>query len=257
MKKFFALLMTALIIISCTACKPDTQNTDGTTDVHTHTQETEGMTSQESSDNQTSAQGTTSTQSDTVQSEQNTQAHSSQSEQNTENNLYRGTINGNTYKSSATGLTFTKPDGWNYLSDEELANKINVDVKELADNIFPTTADRVPAVYDMWATDPETGVNISVAYENMYVTASVAMTTDEYMEMLEGAFQNTQGTTLLEKSTVKLSGQTYKKAIFKTETSSTSTRSIYYLKGMGKFMNIVLVTVPSGVSSPDVEKLFG
>lgn len=258
MKKSLALLLTALIIISCTACAPDTDDIEGTAvHTHSHTQEVTNDTSaRENTDSQASAQEFTQTQTDASQPEQATQTEAENPQQSTENNLYRGTISGNTYKSSTTGLTFTKPTGWTFLSDEELAGKIGADVKELADNVFPATADRVPAVYDMWATDPDTGINISVAYENMYVTASVAMTTDEYMEMLEGAFKNTEGTSLLEKATVKLSGQTYLKAVFKTETGGTSTQSTYYLRGMGKFMNIVLVTAPTGTQTPDIEKMF-
>lgn len=260
MKKCIALLITALIIISCTACAPDTTPTDSTTahtHSHTHTQETANTSSQqETTHTQPTAPKETQPQTTPAESEKTTSAESDTPQQNAEKNLYRGTINGNTYKSPTTNLNFTKPADWEFLSDEELALKIGVDSKELEDYVFPTTADRVPAVYDMWATDPESGVSISVAYENMYVTASVAMTTDEYLEMLEGAFQNTKGTELLGKYTVKLSGQTYRKAIFQTETGGTSTQSIYYLRAMGKFMNIVLVTIPAGAYTPSTEKMF-
>ncbi|MBQ7999870.1 MAG: hypothetical protein IJ298_01470 [Ruminococcus sp.] len=260
MKKLFALLLTLLIIISCTACDPTSQGEQETTaHTHSHTHAQESIptgSAQEGTSTQPATNKATDPQPTEALTQQSTQADSTQPAQSNDKNLYRGTISKDTYKSPTTGLTFTKPADWNFLTDEELALKIGVDTMELADYAFPTTADRVPAVYDMWATDPDTGVNISVAYENMHVTASVQMTTDEYMEMLEGAFKNTEGTTLLGKYTVKLSGQTYQKAVFRTDTGGTSTQSTYYLRAMGKFMNIVLVSVPTGTESPNVEKMF-
>lgn len=260
MKKLSAFLLSLLIIIPCTACNPRTQGEQETTahtHPHTHTQEATATDSvQDSTYIQPATNEGAEPQPTEASTQHATQADSTEPQKSGDKNLYRGTINKNTYKSPTTGLTFTKPADWDFLSDEELALKIGVSAMELEDYAFPTTADRVPAVYDMWVTDPDTGVSISVAYENMHNTASVQMTTDEYMEMLEGAFKNTEGTALLGKYTVKLSGQTYRKAVFKTETGGMSTQSTYYLRAMGKFMNIVLVTVPAGAESPNVEKMF-
>lgn len=255
MKKFLALLFAMILTISCLACAPDTQGTEPTHD-HTHTQETTEVPTQETSEETTCKQIDSPPQTNSEKTEETPQPSTEKSEQITENILRRGTTNNNTYKSSFTNLKFTKPSDWKFLSDEELAMKIGVDEKDLADYVFHTTADRVPAVYDMWATNPSQKVNISVAYENMYVTASVAMTADEYLEMLKGAFENTKGTNFIEKSTVNLSGQTYLKAVFETKTGGTSTQNTYYLRGMGKFMNIVLVTAPIGAEHPDIEKMF-
>ncbi|MBE6735061.1 MAG: hypothetical protein E7563_06965 [Ruminococcaceae bacterium] len=260
MKKILALLIALLLVFSFAACKPQTGNTDTTTEAHNHTHTQEETTTA----NTDATQGNTNipdTKPQTNDAPDKTDAPSAEvttaPATQTEYHLYRGVIKGNVYTSSFTGIKFTKPDNWKYLSDEELSLKIGVDTMEMADNIFPTTADRVPAVYDMWATDEKSGINLSVAYENMHVTAAGAMTTDEYMEMLEGAFQNTKGTTLLSKSTVDLSGKMYQKAVFKTETGGTKTQSVYYLRAMGKFMNIILVTAPADTKLPDINKMFG
>ena len=259
MKKILALLIALLLMFSFAACKPQTGNTDVTTDPHNHTH-----TQEETTAGTEPTQGVTEN-SDTKPQQNNTpdktdvpatETATTPPQQTTENNIYRGAIKGNVYTSPFTGLKFTKPASWKYLSDEELALKIGVDTMEMADNIFPSTADRVPAVYDMWATDEKSGINLSVAYENMHVTAAGAMTTDQYMEMLEGAFMNTKGTTLLGKSTVTLSGQMYQKAVFTTETGGTKTQSVYYLRAMGKFMNIILVTAPADTKLPDINKMF-
>ncbi len=238
MKRFFATLIAVLVILSFTACNVQTGQTSPT-DAHNHFHDhihQEETTPPETSDSSAQATETPS--------------------QNEELQVSKGTINGNVYTSSFTGLKFTKPESFTYLSDDELALKIEVNTQELQKDIFPFTANRVPAVYDMWATDKKTGINISVAYENMHVSASVAMTTDEYMEMLEGAFGNTKGTALVQKSTVDLSGQMYQKAIFTTENGDTSTQSIYYIRAMDKFMNIILVTAPSDTALPDIETMF-
>ncbi|MBQ2944030.1 MAG: hypothetical protein IJD93_05015 [Ruminococcus sp.] len=252
MKKFFATLLAGLVIVSFTACKPQTGQTSPT-DAHIHFHDhihQEETTAPEASES--------TAESSEASSENPPQADETNAPlQNEELQLSKGTINGNIYTSDFTGLKFTKPDSFTYLSDDELALKIGVSTQELAPDIFPFTADRVPAVYDMWATDSKDGINISVAYENMHVSASVAMTTDEYMEMLEGAFENTKGTTLVQKSSVDLSGKMYQKAIFTTEAGNTSTQSIYYIRAMGKLMNVVLVTAPANTELPDIEKLFG
>ncbi len=255
MKRTFTLLIALILILSCVGCTPDTNSTEPT-QTHTHTHEATETTTQEISEETTCEQADSLPQTSSEKPEETPQPSTEKSEPITENILRRGTINNNSYTSNFTNLNFTKPADWKFLSDEELAMKIGVDVKELADYVFPTTADRVPALYDMWATNPSEKVNISIAYENMYVTASVAMTAEEYLEMLRGAFENTKGTAFIEKSTVRLSGQTYLKAVFETKTGGTATQSTYYLKSMGKFMNIVLVTAPIGAEHPNVEKMF-
>ena len=258
MKKILTLSLAVILALSCVACAPDTNSTEPSHDhTHIYTQEVTQAPSQEDHEsNSTYVQADSQPQTGSSKSEETPQPSTEKSEQITENILRRGTTKGNTYKSTTSGLTFTKPADWKFLSDEALAMKIGVDTMELEDYAFPTTADRVPALYDMWATNPSQKVNISVAYENMYVTASVAMTAEEYLEMLLGAFENTKGTAFIEKSTVILSGQAYLKAVFETKTGGTSTQSTYYLRGMGKFMNIVLVTAPIGASYPSVEKMF-
>lgn len=234
MKRFFATLLAVLIVLSLTACNPHTGQAEST-DTHNHSHDHTPQ--EETTPPEVSVETNSPAQNESVQ-------------------LSKGNIKGNVYTSNFTGLTFTKPESFTYLSEAELASKINVSTEELADEIFPYTADRVPAVYDMWATDKKSGISISVAYENMHITAAVALSTDQYMEMLESAFENTKGTALVQKSTVDLSGKMYQKAIFTTETGDTQTQSIYYIRAMGKFMNIVLVTAPADTEIPNIEKLF-
>ena len=234
MKRFFATLLAVLIVLSLAACNPHTGQTEPT-DAHNHSHDHTPQ--EETTPPEVSVETNSPAQNESVQ-------------------LSKGNIKGNVYTSNFTGLTFTKPESFTYLSEAELASKINVSTEELADEIFPYTADRVPAVYDMWATDKKSGISISVAYENMHITAAVALSTDQYMEMLESAFENTKGTALVQKSTVDLSGKMYQKAIFTTETGDTQTQSIYYIRAMGKFMNIVLVTAPADTEIPNIEKLF-
>lgn len=234
MKRFFATLLAVLIVLSLTACNPHTGQPEST-DTHNHSHDHTPQ--EETTPPEVSVETNSPAQNESVQ-------------------LSKGNIKGNVYTSNFTGLTFTKPESFTYLSEAELASKINVSTEELADEIFPYTADRVPAVYDMWATDKKSGISISVAYENMHITAAVALSTDQYMEMLESAFENTKGTALVQKSTVDLSGKMYQKAIFTTETGDTQTQSIYYIRAMGKFMNIVLVTAPADTEIPNIEKLF-
>lgn len=247
MKRLFAVLLAAVLVLSLVACKPQSSQTE--THAHDHIHEDTTSPSEET-------QEVTATDADTSQQASSQPASSEASADNDTPSLLRGNINGNVYTSDFTKLKFTKPESFIYLTDEELALKTNVDVQELASDIFPYTAERVPAVYDMCATDEESGISISVTYENMHVTAAVAMTTDQYMEMLEGAFSNTKGTALVQKSTVDLSNQMYQKAIFTTETGDTQTQSIYYIRAMGKFMNVILVTAPKDAKLPDIEKLF-
>lgn len=247
MKKLFAVLLAAILVLSLVACKPQSSQTE--THAHDHIHEDTTSPSEET-------QEVTATDADTSQQASSQPASSEASADNDTPSLLRGNINGNIYTSDFTGLKFTKPESFTYLSEAELASKINVSTEELADEIFPYTADRVPAVYDMWATDKKSGISISVAYENMHITAAVALSTDQYMEMLESAFENTKGTALVQKSTVDLSGKMYQKAIFTTETGDTQTQSIYYIRAMGKFMNIVLVTAPADTEIPNIEKLF-
>ena len=173
--------------------------------------------------------------------------------------ITRGVINGNSYTSEYSGISFTKPDAWTYSSDEELAALVSVSADQLNTTNFAKSVAEMGTVYDMMATDPATGSNVMVLYENMKITnAGNALSAKEYLDVLKTQLPTQSGMdyNFMAEETVDLNGKEYLKGTV-TLTGDTSIISqVYYMSAIGDVMNVVIVTPVNGVTAADVEAMF-
>lgn len=172
--------------------------------------------------------------------------------------ISRGTINGNVYTSDYSGLTFTKPDTWVYLTDEELAEAMDIGMESLDQNAFADAVVQMVSVYDMMAGDNETGTNINIAYENLAVSNGGTMTEKEYLEALSKQLGDnaTMNAEFIEDTTVTLCGNEYLRAIYHVDYSGYEMTMVYYLRSIDTYMNLVVVAVTDGYTIEDIEAMF-
>lgn len=170
--------------------------------------------------------------------------------------IQRGKIKGNTYTSKTTGLKFTKPDSFRYLTDEELAQALSVSAELLSNKEFMSALDEYPTLLDMMLMDDESGLNMAIGYENLEVTMGSVISEDEYLDAM-GEYLLTMGVTSTEDiETVYLSGQAYRHATFTVEVDGLVTVTEYYLRAIDKYMNVITVAYTSDISPENIEAMF-
>ncbi len=173
--------------------------------------------------------------------------------------ITRGVINGNSYTSEYSGISFTKPDAWTYSSDEELAALISVSADQLNTTNFAKSVAEMGTVYDMMATDPATGSNVMVLYENLKITnAGNALSAKEYLDVLKTQLPTQSGMdyNFMAEETVTLNGNEYVKGTFTLTVDTSIISQVYYMRAIGDVMSVVIVTPVNGVTAEDVEAMF-
>ncbi len=82
-----------------------------------------------------------------------------------------GTVKNGVYRSETFGITFNG-EGWEYLSEDEIAELMGVTRDELLSEEFADALDEVSVLYDMNATSPSGEVNLSINHENTGLVAN-------------------------------------------------------------------------------------
>ncbi len=170
--------------------------------------------------------------------------------------IQRGKIKGNTYTSKPSGLKFTKPDHWRYLTDKELAQTLSISEEILSNKEFMSALDEYPTLLDMMIMDDETGLNMAIGYENLEVTMGSVISEDEYLNAMAEYLETMGAASSEDIETVYLSGQAYRHAIFTVEIDGLVTVTEYYLHAIDKYMNVITVAYTSDVAAPDIENMF-
>lgn len=173
--------------------------------------------------------------------------------------ITRGTIDGNVYSSEYAQFTFTKPDDWNYSTDEELAALINSSSDMISASSFEKTLADAGSVYDMMAKDDVTGSNIMVMFENLTVTnAGRSVTAEEYLDILKEnlAGQTTDMTyNFMAQEDVTIGGNEYLKATFTVTIATSILSQVYYMRAIDNVMCVIISTPANGVTAEDIEAM--
>ncbi len=174
-----------------------------------------------------------------------------------ESGISRGTIIGNVYTNESADFTFNKPAGWNYLTDEEIAETINLGQEALDLNMLEEALAEKSTVYDMVAMDPAYGNSVMVCYENTKLTAGYNLSADEYLEQLKKQLDNVDAFSyeFVSSDNSVLSGTTFTRGIFKTVSYGSELYQAYYVKAVGNYIVTVIVTATSE-SIESIEAMF-
>ncbi len=95
----------------------------------------------------------------------------------------RGTVDGSVYTNDVAGISFTAPDGWAYLSDDELAALYNLSASELLPEETAEALEETDMVYDMYCQNPNTGASININFENIGLVYGKLLDEQSYMEI--------------------------------------------------------------------------
>lgn len=170
--------------------------------------------------------------------------------------ITRGTINGNVYQSDFTGITFTKPDHWRYLTDEEIAEAVNIGKEALEVNAFENTVLEYSSVYDMAVINEKTAQNLIVGYENISLTFGKSISEEEYYEFLKEGLEGSGFESTNKMEYVLLSGEDYLKVSFLGVSNGVEIENTSYLRLVGDIMTFITVITPVGLIDRNIEGMF-
>lgn len=167
-----------------------------------------------------------------------------------------GTIDGNIYKSEFTGITFTKPDHWRYLTEEEIEEEINYGINSVDANIFGKTAAYYSTIVDMRVVNNTNGTCVTIGYENLSQSLGKSVSEEEYLVAVKESLALLGDVHIGEDEYVKISNESYLKASFLTRVDGIQVESTYYLRLIGDIMTIITIGVPETVTNHNIESLF-
>ncbi len=172
--------------------------------------------------------------------------------------ISHGTVEGNVYKSEFTGITFTAPDSWIFLTDEEIADLYNYAADELVADKFADAVANVSSFTEMMATDSVTRSNINIAYESLSATGNTKISEEDYVDTAVSQLTSmtTMTVELVGTERVTLSGQSYLRAQLNTTASGINMSQYIYVRKISNYMVVTTVTIVSGYEIADIEAMF-
>lgn len=169
-----------------------------------------------------------------------------------------GVTEGDTYTNKSIDLKFTKPSGWTFKTDEEIAKLMNISVDEYMKSSELLDSDKLAQAIEFFAADNSTGNNVNMSIEK--VSKSLSM--DKYIESFKKQI-NSQLTSSMTvnfnegQSEVDLGGNKYTHLSSVVKASGIEMHQHYYLRKVGNY--IVAITA-TGVTVSDgsfFENMFG
>lgn len=173
-----------------------------------------------------------------------------------------GTVDGMVYESSFAGLRLTVPEGWEYSSEEEILEMMDIasDIAFEDDKARQVEIAKQRTIYDCMAADPTVGTNIIIMYENMSAAIGGSLYTPEsYAEVLEKQLKETElGYEITGKETTTLCDKEYYCMTAKASTNGVAVEQCYLLRKVGDYMLCICMTIlpDSGTTYENVTELF-
>ena len=160
--------------------------------------------------------------------------------------LVRGNWSGDVFTTEFAGLRFNMPSGWIAGTDEEIAELTGVAAGELSERGMKVSEKmlELTTIYDMAATNMQTGSSVMLMYENLSMhIGGNRLTETQYlegvMELLEETGLGYTFTSGVEESS--LAGETY--MMLQGEISDFGISQSYHVKKIENFMVAIIVTI--------------
>lgn len=173
----------------------------------------------------------------------------------------RGSVSedGKTYTSDYLGITFTLPEGWFFLTDEDIAQIMNIGAEvafedgaaEANDIINQTT------IYDMMASNETGDTNVSLMFENLSLhIGGSSMTEKDYANTLNEQLSSLEsiGYQVAEPTEKQLAGDTY--TVLSASIPDYGTYQEYYIRRVDNYMLALIFTGTSDPASSGVDVCF-
>lgn len=172
--------------------------------------------------------------------------------------ITHGSIQGKVYKSKFTGITFTAPNGWTYLSDKEIASLYNTSTDAVDLEKFAESMKKIKNYTEMMATT-DSGNNISIAYDNLALNGNSGISDKAYLDLALQQMQDAMSSMtvkLVETKSVSLSGHTYLRAQLETVAYGVTMQQYLYLRSINGYMVCISITLIDGFTISEMEALF-
>ena len=176
-----------------------------------------------------------------------------------EKGLSRGIISGNVYTNEYMGFCFTKPETWEYATDAEIAQMVNLSVENILGENFLEALENNESVYDMLVYDNVSGTSVSVAYENLSKSFSYNISVQQYLDAIENQFSSNTSMKLVftgDIQKITLGNTEFFKAKAKNIFSGMTIDQVFYLKKVDGYMFAITVTL-QGYTAAEIEAMFG
>ena len=156
-----------------------------------------------------------------------------------------GEWNGNAYTNEFLGLKFNLPQGWTALSDEEIAEMMNIGTELLNDDqkALAQMAE-LTGVYYMVAKNPNTGNNVTIYSEKQLTEVSA----ESYIDALKTQLSAVQSINyeVTESSKEKVSGIECNTLTLNASMSGVEMIQKYYIYKIDKYMIGIIATSTNG-----------
>lgn len=173
--------------------------------------------------------------------------------------LSRGTIVDDVYTSEFMGVSFRKPKGWVYSTDEEIAAVMQIGADLLNTDKFLEQAAKMNTVYDMMVKDPLSGNNINIVFENLKLSASSNITVEQYIEVAKKQLIDQApmlGYKFGESEKCKLGEQEFYRVPAEGEYSGVKFNQRLYMRKEGTYMIVITLTLFDKTDGASIEALF-
>ncbi len=167
----------------------------------------------------------------------------------------RGTVDGNVFTSTFSGLTFTKPDDWVYYTDEEIADATGTALEMFKDNeAFEKAADA--SLIDFYAV-AESGDNVNLSYSKGVLFTLFQPSIDKTVADTRAAYESAGITCVVGGQTdAKLGSVEMQKVTFTLTYYGVEMHQYCYFTMVGNYFMSVACTTVTGLTAADFEAMF-
>lgn len=165
----------------------------------------------------------------------------------------RGEWNKSHYENRFMELAFDMPEGWEALSDEEIADRMDIPAAQVSDGRFNGEYLNAQNIYDVMASDAEneTGTSVIIMMENLALSVDgTGCDEEDYAAAVaENLLAQDADYEVIGSKAVSFAGKEY----YSMETSSYEGKlhQIYLFCKEDKYMTSVIITYLPDLTAPD------
>ncbi len=175
-----------------------------------------------------------------------------------ETSIGRGSWDGDVFTSEFAHLSFTLPEGWTAVSEEELAGMMGIAEDFLKEeNKWILEAAKLQTIYDMIARDELTGNNVIIQYENLAKNPDAAsMSETEYLEVLKKQLESLEEMdySFGEPYSASFSGSEY--SGIRANEAGLGLEQYFFIRKQNGYMVTIIVSLSDETTVDDVTAYF-
>ena len=172
-----------------------------------------------------------------------------------------GEVAGNKYESEFIGLGFTLPEGWNFYTDEEIAEMNNY-VGDIAGQDYRDLLKNATVIYDMAAASPSQTDNVMVTLEkkpnSMLKNLNLAQTLEASFSLVKSSLENMGYRNIAhEVTTLTIDGETFTAMhITGTLSGMTMRQTSIVIKCNGYLASLAVTTFDAAGTAPLLDNIY-